>query len=86
MESEVLLVFVKPPNETKVEVWANNHFAMDVKTGEVEGILCDLGQQNFGGGGSLMWLAKDRPYFWADDIKVFEKKKQDSFDLFNATP
>ena len=79
LESEVLLalddgVFVNPPNETKVEVWVNNYFAMDVKTGEVEGILCDLGKRNFGGGGSLMWLAKDRPYFRADGIRVTKKR------------
>mgnify|MGYP006181109421 CR=1 FL=1 len=79
LESEVLLalddgVFVNPPNETKAEVWVNNYFAMDVKIGEVEGILCDLGQWNFGGVGSLMWLAKDRPYFRADGIRVTKKR------------
>ena len=62
-------------NETEVEVWVNNYFATDVKTGDVEGILCDLGQRNFGGGGSLMvWLAKDRPYLRADGIRVTKKR------------
>ena len=79
LESEVLLalddgVFVNPPNETKVEVWVNNYFVTDVKPGEVEGILCDLGQRNCGGGGSLMWSAKDRPYFKADGIRVTKKR------------
>ena len=78
MESEVLLalddgVFVNPPNETKAEVWVNNYFVTAVKPGEVEGILCDLGQRTCGGGGSLMWSAKDRPYFRADGIRVTEK-------------
>ena len=79
LESEVLLalddgVLVNPPNETKVEVWVNNYFATDVKIGEVEGILCDLGKRNFGGGGSLMWLSKDRPYLRADGIRVTKKR------------
>ena len=48
LESKVLLaldngIFVNSPNETKVEVWVNKYFAMDVKIGDVEGILCDLG-------------------------------------------
>ena len=79
LESEVLLalddcVFFNPPNDTKVEVWVNNYFATDVKIGEVEGILCDLGKRNFGGGGSLMWLSKDRPYLRADGIRVTKKR------------
>jgi hypothetical protein len=79
LESEVLLalddgVFVNQPNETKDEVWVNNYFATDVKIGEVEGILCDLGKRNFGGGGSLMWLSKDRPYLRADGIRVTKKR------------
>ena len=66
LESEVRLalddgVLVNPPNETKVQVCVNDYFPTDVKTGDFEGILCDLGQRNFGGGGSLMWLAKDFP-------------------------
>ena len=79
LESKVLLalddsVFVNPPNETKVEVWVNNYFAMDNKTGEDEGILCDLGQRIFGGGGRLMWLAKDHPYLRADGVRVTKKR------------
>ena len=52
LESEVLLalddgVLVNPPNETKVEVWVNNYFATDVKTGEVEGIFLRFGTTEF---------------------------------------
>jgi hypothetical protein len=40
-------VLVNPPNETKVEVWGNNDFATDVKTGEIDGILCDISLTHF---------------------------------------
>ena len=79
LESEVLLalvdgVFVNPPNETKDEVRVDNYFAMDVKTGEIGGILLDLGQRNCGSGGSLMLLGKDRPYLRADGIRMTKKR------------
>jgi hypothetical protein len=47
---------------------------MDVKTGDIEGILLDLGQRNCGSGGSLMLLGKDRPYLRADGIRMTKKR------------
>ena len=68
VENEVLLVLYKDLTvnvadiKASIDVWVNNFFDTDVKTpGDVEGILKESGQRNFGGGGSLSWLSKNRP-------------------------
>ena len=69
VENEVLFALYKDltvnvaDSEASIDVWVNNFFAADVKTGDVEGILKELGQRNFGGGGSLSWLSKNRQYY-----------------------
>ena len=66
IENEVLVVLDNELTvnvvdiEGSIDVWVNV-FVRDVKTGDFEGILKELGFRNSGGcGSSLSWLSKNR--------------------------
>jgi hypothetical protein len=56
------------------EIWTENYFCMDIKQPQLEGMYTTLGIQEFGGGGTLQWLNKDRANTRGDGIRVTKKR------------
>ena len=56
------------------QIWTGNFFIIDAPEAQLPEEYQNLAQQQFGGGGSLVWLTKSSPYFRKSGIRVTTKR------------